>query len=108
MTKTPTDWQSNTDKSTGLVAYSDPNTAYSDPLVSYSSPNVGLDEFNQLASLWNNDTKVAAIWEDNPAAHTNEYLYDSIALYNSLLTYDGVGSDLEPLNTNSPTLWSDD
>lgn len=106
MQRTPTAWDSNTAKNNG-VAYSDAATTYSSSTTGYSSSTTALDEWGKLPAIWTKPSKVATDWQTNPAANTNEYVYDSAtdAYDSSTRTYDGVVSGQDDLNQSVPTLW---
>lgn len=108
MQRSPTVWQSNPDKQSGVVAYSDSATAYSSSTVAYSNANAALDENDKDPAQWTPETKDAAVWDPNPAAAASHYAYDSAAhLYDSATdTYDGIVTGENPLNDKDPAQWS--
>jgi hypothetical protein len=106
--KAATAWSSNTAKDASLMAYSDASVAYSSATQSYSSSLATLDDRAQTPAVWATTAKPVTIWQANPAAHVNEYAYDSPIFVYDLVnqTYDGIGADLDTGNTNVPTIWS--
>lgn len=107
MPKTPLAWRSNPDKDVPVVPYSSGSVTYNSPTTHYSGADTSLDTFDKLAASWSKVDKQSANWEANPAFTTNEYAYDTTALYDSATrTYDGVVPGEGAENTKEPAVWA--
>lgn len=105
--KSPTTWQANPDKATG-VTYSSSTTQYSSSSTSYSSADSAEDEFAKTPEAWTKVAKTAEAWSFNPAARTSLYVYDSAShAYDSAVdTYDGIVSGEGFAEQKTPTAWA--
>lgn len=90
-----------------------PSVDYDDPTVDFDSattPYAGNGETPasviKMRTSWGNRVKQLTRFIINPASDTNEYAYNSTALYNSTQTYNGIVVG-EPRSTaKKPTAWS--
>lgn len=105
MSKQLTSWRKK-GRTPATVDYDAPTVDYDGATTPYAGNGETPNSVIKVRSGWRNRVKVLTSFIINPASDTNQYLYNSTALYNSTQTYSGIVVG-EPTSTaKKPQLWS--
>jgi len=93
-------------RSAPSVDYDAPAVDYDGSTTPYAGNGETHDSVIKQRSSWGKRAKAVTQFLINPAADTNEYLYNSSQTYNSAATYSGIVVGEPHSTAKKPQLWS--
>lgn len=105
MAKQLTSWRKK-GRTTPTVDYDSPTVDYDGATTPYAGNGETPASVIKQRTGWSNRVKQLTSFIINPASDTNQYAYNSSALYNSSLTYNGIVVGEPHSTAKKPTAWS--
>lgn len=105
MSKITTSWRRK-GRSTPTVDYDAPTVDYDGSTTPYAGNGETHNSVIKQTSSWSKRVKKLTNFLINPAADTNEYLYNSSQTYNSAATYSGIVVGEPHSTAKKPQAWS--
>lgn len=93
-------------RTTPTVDYDAPTVDYDGSTTPYAGNGETQDSVIKQRSSWGKRVKAVTQFLINPAADTNEYLYNSSQAYNSAATYSGIVVGEPSSTAKKPQAWS--
>lgn len=105
MAKQLTSWRKK-GRTAPTVDFDDATVDYDGSTTPYAGNGETPNSVIKTRSDWRNRVKALTHFIINPAADTNEYLYNSSLAYNSTATYSGIVVGEPHSTAKKPQLWS--